>query len=67
VQRLAADEVQRVDDPGHAAAVEHALHRFTQALLHTPTARARESAATERLDGFRHAVGWVFDLEGASP
>ncbi|MFZ4486983.1 MAG: hypothetical protein ACOYO9_10380 [Candidatus Nanopelagicales bacterium] len=66
VQRLAADEVRRVEDPGHAAAVEHALHRFTQALLHTPTARARESAANERLDGFRHAVGWVFDLEGAS-
>jgi glutamyl-tRNA reductase len=65
VQGLAADEVQRVDDPACAAAVEQALHRFTQALLHTPTARARESAATERLDGFRHAVGWVFALEEA--
>lgn len=65
VQRLAEQEVRRVDNPEHAAAVEQALHRFTQALLHTPTARARESAATERLDGFRHAVGWVFDLEGS--
>ena len=66
VQRLAAEEICRVDNPEHAAAVEQALHRFTQALLHTPTARARESAATQRLDGFRHAVGWVFDLEGSS-
>ena len=66
VQRLAAQEICRVGNPEHAAAVEQALHRFTQALLHTPTARARESAATERLDGFRHAVGWVFDLEGSS-
>lgn len=66
VQKLAAEEVRRVDDPAHANAVEQALYRFTQALLHTPTTRARESAATERLDGFRHAVGWVFDLDGAS-
>ncbi len=47
-------------------AVAEAVHRITQALLHTPTLRAREAAQSGELERYRTALETVFGIGEAS-
>ena len=57
---LITDETERVRRrSGEDAAIEvsHSLHRVTNALLHTPSIRARELARTGNEDAYRRPSG----------
>jgi len=62
VHEVALAELGATPEP---SAVE-AVRRMTQALLHHPTARAREAAANGELDRYRAALEQVFDLDSAA-
>lgn len=47
-------------------AVTEAVHRVTQALLHTPTVRAREAAKNGELERYRSALETVFGIGDGS-
>jgi len=54
VRRRSGDEV--------AGEVAHALHRVTNALLHTPSIRARELARTGNEEDYRRAIQLLFGI-----
>ena len=63
---LITDETERVRRrSGEDAAIEvsHSLHRVTNALLHTPSIRARELARTGNEDAYRQAIQLLFDID----
>jgi glutamyl-tRNA reductase len=53
------------DSPADPAVAE-AVHRITQALLHTPTLRAREAAQSGELERYRSALETVFGIGDGS-
>jgi glutamyl-tRNA reductase len=59
--RLASKSVS----PEQAAAVTEALRHFAGALLHDPTQRARELAASGRVDDFEAGLAAVFGIDPA--
>jgi glutamyl-tRNA reductase len=50
-------------DPAHVDAVERAVRQITKAVLHTPTARARDLAKEGREREYEQALSLLFDLE----
>ena len=68
VQELVETEVERVRGRGPAATaeVEQALHRFSRALLHAPTVRARDLAARGEQGEYVDALRTLFGIEAGS-
>ena len=57
------DRVRRRSGEDAAIEVSHSLHRVTNALLHTPSIRARELARTGNEDAYRRAIQLLFDID----
>ena len=66
VEEIVARELESVtaaQPPEVAAAVQRSLQRVANALLHTPSVRATESARTGDLDDYTRALQTVFGLQ----
>jgi glutamyl-tRNA reductase len=50
-----------------AAEIDHAAHRMTRSLLHTPTVRARELARTGSADDYLRALHTLYGIEVGGP
>lgn len=57
------DSVNLQQSPEVAEAVSRSLHRVANALLHTPSQRAAESAGAGELDDYTRALNLVFGIE----
>jgi glutamyl-tRNA reductase len=57
------DRVRRRSGEDAAIEVSHSLHRVTNALLHTPSIRARELALNGNEDAYRRAIQLLFDID----
>ena len=66
VEQLIENEIERVRSRGGDAIadeVSHSLHRVTNALLHTPSVRARSLTRTENQEEYRRAIQLLFGIE----
>jgi glutamyl-tRNA reductase len=57
------ERVRRKSGEGVASEVAHSLHRVTNALLHTPSIRARELARNGNEEDYRHAIQLLFGID----
>ena len=66
VDQLIENEIERVRSRSGneiAEEVSHSLHRVTNALLHTPSVRARSLTRTENQEEYRRAIQLLFGIE----
>jgi glutamyl-tRNA reductase len=66
VEQLIDNEIERVRSrSGNEIAdeVSHSLHRVTNALLHTPSVRARSLTRTENQEEYRRAIQLLFGID----
>ena len=57
------ERVRRKSGEGVASEVAHSLHRVTNALLHTPSIRARELARNGNEEDYRQAIQLLFGID----
>jgi glutamyl-tRNA reductase len=70
VEQLIDSEIERVRTRSGseiAEEVSHSLHRVTNALLHTPSVRARSLTRTENQEEYRRAIQLLFGIDADTP